>query len=109
MQDTDDFDRPSGCRPVHQEVTSATSVSRDVQRAQTRHDLIAGLRIRGVGTFGKFRDRLDQRVSINSRLSGTEIFGGPFQDIGKIELCGGAETNAPFLPGHETTIPLFGK
>ena len=100
VQDADDFDRRLGRYPVHEEVTSATSVSRNVERAQTRHDLISGLGAHDVGTFGKLADRLNERVAINSRLSGAEILGGPFEDIGKIELRGGAETNTPRLPGH---------
>ncbi len=109
VRDADDFDRPFGCYPIHQEVTSATSVSRDVERAEARHDLVSGLGARDVGTFDKFADRLNERVSINSRLSVAEILGGPFQDIRKIELCGSAETNTPFLLSHEATIQMFGK
>lgn len=109
VQDADDLDRPSGCYPIHQEVTSATSVPCDMERAKTRHDLVSDFGARDVGTFDKFADRLNERVSIDPCLSGTEILGGPFQNIRKIELCGGAETNTPFLPGHEATIRMSGK
>lgn len=64
---------------------------------------------RNVRTVRKFGDRLNERVPIDSRLSGAEILGGPFQDIRKIELCDSAETNTPFLLGHEATIPMLGK
>jgi hypothetical protein len=107
VQDADNFDRRFGCNSVHQEVTSATSVSSDVERVKTPHDLVSGPR--NVRTVRKFADRPNERVPIDSRLSGAEILGGPFQDIRKIELCGSAETNTPFLPGHEATIPMFGK
>ncbi|MGY4504818.1 hypothetical protein ACVWYH_008775 [Bradyrhizobium sp. GM24.11] len=109
VQNANNFDGRFGCNPVHQEVTSAPSVSRDVERAQTPHDLVAGPGSRNVRTVREFGDRLNERVPIDSRLSGAEILGGPFQDIRKIELCGSAETNTPFLLGHEVTIPMFGK
>jgi hypothetical protein len=109
VQDTDDFDRRLGCNPVHQEVTSATSVPCGVERVKTPHDLVSGAGPRNVRTVRKFADRPNERVPIDSGLSGPEILGGPFQDIRKIELCGSAETNAPFLLGHEATIPMFGK
>lgn len=109
VQDADNLDRRLGCNPVHQDVTSATSVSRDVERAKTPHDLVSAPGPRNVRTVRKFGDRLNERVPINSCLSGTEILGGPFQDIRKIELCGSAETNTPFLLGHEAAIPMFGK
>jgi hypothetical protein len=66
VQNTNDFDRSFGCYPVHQEVTSATSVSRDVERTETRHDLVSDLGARNVRTFDKFADRLNDRVPINS-------------------------------------------
>lgn len=109
VQDADNLDGRFGCNSVHQEVTSATSVSRDVERVKTPHDLVAGPRPRNVRTVRKFGDRLNERVPINSRLSGAEILSAPFQDVRKIELCGSAETDAPFLLGHATTIPMFGK
>lgn len=88
---------------------SATSVSRDVKRVKTPHDLVSAPGPRNVRTARKFGDRLNERVPIDSRLSGAEILGGPFQDIRKIELCGTAETNTPSLLGHEATIPMLGK
>jgi hypothetical protein len=109
VQDADDFDRPFFCYPVHQEVTSATTVSRDVERAETRHDLVSGLGPHNIGTFDKFADRLNERVPIDSGLSRAEILSGPFEDIRKIELCGSAETNAPSLLGHEASIWMFWK
>lgn len=109
VQDTDDLDRPFGCNLVHQEVTSATSMSCDVERAKAPHDLVAGPGPRNVRTVQKIGDRPNECVPIGSRLSRAEILSGPFQDIRKIELRGCAETNAPFLPGHGTTIPKFGK
>jgi hypothetical protein len=66
VQDADDFDLLFGCYPVHQEVASATSVSRDMQRAETWHDLVSGLGVCDVGTFHQFADRLNERVPVNS-------------------------------------------
>lgn len=109
VQDADNFDRRFGSNPVHQEVTSATSVSCDVERVKTLHDLVSGPGPRNVRTVHKFADRPNERVPTDSRLSVAEILGGPFQDIRKIELCGSAETNTPFLLRHEATIPMFGK
>jgi hypothetical protein len=109
VQDTDDFDRPFFCYPVHQEMTSTTSMSRNVKRAETRHDLVSGVRARDIGTFDKFADRLNERIPIDSGLSRAEILSGPFEDIRKIELCDSAETNAPSPLGHEAAIRMFWK
>ena len=86
--------------PVHQEVTSAPTVSRNVDRAKTWHDLISGFGARNIGTFGKFANRLNERILIDTRLSRAEIFSGPFDDIRKVEFCGSAEADAPFPLGH---------
>jgi hypothetical protein len=43
VQNAYELDRAACCYPVHQEVTSATTVSRNVERAKTRHDLVASL------------------------------------------------------------------
>lgn len=109
VQDADDFDRPFCCYPVYQEVTSTTPRSRNVKRAETRHDLVSGIGPRDSGTFDKFADRLNERIPIDSGLSRAEILSGPFDDIRKIELCESAETNAPSPLGHETSIRMFWK
>jgi len=90
VEDAYDLDRSLWCDSVHQEVTSATTVSRDVERAKTRHDLVSSFRARDIGAVGKFADRLDKRVSIGTRLPSAKILGCPFEDICKVEFCGGA-------------------
>ena len=100
MQDSYDFDRCFWRHPVHQEVTPKPTASCNVDRAKTRHNLISCLGARDVGTFGKFPDRLNQRILIDTRLSRAEIFSGPFDDIGKVEFCCSAEADTPFPLGH---------
>jgi hypothetical protein len=100
VQDSHDFDRCFWDHPVHQEVTSAPTVSCNVDRAKTQHDLISSFAARDIGTFGKFANRLNERLLIDTRLSRAEIFSGPFDDIRKVEFCGSAEADAPFPHGH---------
>jgi hypothetical protein len=40
VQDTPDFDDPTRRYPVQEKVTSAPTMSRDVQSAEARHDLV---------------------------------------------------------------------
>ncbi len=76
-------------------------MSRNVERAKTRHDLVSGPGAYGIGTVGKFANRLNERVAIDARLSRAEILSGPFQDVRKVDFCSSAETDAPTLPGHK--------
>jgi hypothetical protein len=109
MQDARDLDRPFCSNPVHQEVASATAVSRNMERAQARHDPISGARPRNIGTVGEFTDRLNECVPIDSGLPRAEIFSGPFEDICEIKLCGSANANAPFAFDHKAPILLLSK
>jgi hypothetical protein len=88
-------------------VTPTTTPSRKVERAKTCHDLVSGLGAYSVGTVGEFDNRLDERVPIDARLSRAKILSSPFKDIGKVDFCGTAETNAPSPLGHEGAIRLF--
>jgi hypothetical protein len=89
---------------IHQEVPPATTVPRNVECADAVHDLVSGLRPHRVGTTGKFPDRPNKGVPIGQGLPCTEILGGPFQNIGEIELCGSAQANAPSALDHEVPI-----
>jgi hypothetical protein len=95
-----DFDRCFWRHPVHQEVTSAPTVPRNVDRAKTWHDLISSFGARNIGTFCKFANRLNERVLIDTRLSRAKILSGPFDNIRKVEFCGSAEADAPSPLGH---------
>lgn len=109
VEDAYNLDRSLWCAPVHQEVTSATTVSRNVERAKTRHDLVASFRARKIGTVGKFGDCPDKGVSIGTRLPRAKILGGPFEDVRKVEFCGGTQADAPSRFGHAGVIRLFWK
>jgi hypothetical protein len=100
MQDSYDFDRCFWGHPVHQEVTSTPTVSCNVDRAKAHHDLISCLVASDIGTFGKFPNRVNERLLIDTRLSRAEIFSAPFDDIRKVEFCCSAEADAPFPLGH---------
>jgi hypothetical protein len=100
VQDSYDFDRCFWNHPVHHEVTSAPTVSRNVDRAKTWHDLISSLGARNIGTRGKFANRLNERILIDTRLSRAKVLSGPFNNIRKVEFCGSAEADAPSPLGH---------
>jgi len=86
-------------------VPSATIMSRNVQCAQSPHDLVPGFGPGDVGAVGEFADRLNKCVPIESGLPCAEILGRPFKDICEIKLCCRTKANAPFPLGHEA---LFG-
>jgi hypothetical protein len=109
VQDAPDFDDPSWSCPVQKEVTSATTVSRNMERAETLHDLVSGLGPSNVRTVAEFADRLHERVPVESGLAGAEILRGPFEDICEINLCRSAEANAPFPLEHEAPTWPFWK
>lgn len=57
VEDAHDIDRASWGDAVHQEVPSTPTVSRNVQRAKTRHDLVSGFGAHNIGTAGEFANR----------------------------------------------------
>jgi hypothetical protein len=98
---TYDFDRAIRRDPVHQEMASLTAAPRNVERAKARHDLVSGPGARYIWTAGKLANRLNKGVPIGARLARAKILGAPFEDVGKVDFCGSAETNAPSSLGHE--------
>ena len=107
MESAYDFDRALWSCPVHQEMPSATTVSRNMERAKARQDLISGFGARDIGPVSQFGDRLNERVAVDTRLSHAKILRGPFEDVGEVEFCGSAETDAPCPLGHESSIRRF--
>jgi hypothetical protein len=105
VQDSYDFDRCFRGHPVHQEVASAPTMSCNVDRAKTWHDLISSLGACNIRTFGKFSNRLNERLLIDTRLLRAKILSGPFDDIRKVEFRDGTEANTPFPLGHWGTYP----
>jgi len=67
MENAYDFDRALWSCPVHQEVPSVTTVSRDMERAKARHDLISGFGARDIGPVSQFADRMNERVPVDTR------------------------------------------
>jgi hypothetical protein len=106
VEDAYDFDRAVWRYPVHQEVASTTTVPRNMERPKTRYDLVSRLGTREIWTVGKFADCLNDGVPVDTRLSRAKILSGPFEDIRKVEFCGGAEPDVPFPLDHEGS--LFG-
>lgn len=100
VQDAYDFDRALRRCTVHHEVTSTTTVPRDVERSKTGQDLVTGLRARNIGTLGKLANGLNERVAIDARLPRAKILSGPFDYVREVEFGGGAETDAPSPLGH---------
>ena len=109
MQDAHNFDSAARRGTVHQEMASATAAPHNVKRAKTRRDLVPGPGARNVGTLGKLTNRLNKGVPIDVRLSCAIILGGPFEDVGKVEFRGSAQTNAPSPIGHDGSIWWFGR
>jgi hypothetical protein len=106
VEDAYYFDRASWGDSVHQEVASTTTVSRNMQRAKTRHDLVPGPGSYNIGAVSEFANRLNEHVPIGTRLSRAKIFRGPIQNIRKVEFSGGAETDTSSPLGHKGAIPL---
>jgi hypothetical protein len=90
-------------------MASATAAPRNVERAKACHDLVPGHGARNIGTVGKLANRLNKGVPIDARLSRAKILGGPFEDVGKVDFRGSAETNAPSPLDHDGSIRPFGK
>ena len=109
VQDAHDFDRALRRRAVHQDVTSATTAARDVQRTETGQNLVSGPRACKVRTIGKLANRPDERIAVDARLPRAEFLRGPFDDVREVELSGSAETDAPSLLGHAGFIRRFWK
>jgi len=109
MQDARDLNGPFCGNPIHQQVATATTMSRNMERAQPPQNLVSGPRPRNVGTIGEFTDGPNDRVSIGVGLARAEVLSGPFENIRQVELCGSAEANAPFGLGHDILILLFWK
>ena len=107
VEDTHDFDRAVWRNSVHQEMASAATSSRNVERTKARHDLVPDLVACGIGPASEFANRAKERVPIDARLSRAKILCGPFEDVGKVDFCGSAEANAPSPPGHKGSIRLF--
>jgi hypothetical protein len=108
VQDAPDFDDPSRSHPVQEKVTSATTMSSNVECAEAPHDLVSGLGSSDIGTAGKFADRLNKRVAIETGLPRAKILSRPFENICEIQLCRSAEPNAPFLLGHDALLSCAG-
>jgi hypothetical protein len=70
VQASPDFDDSSGSYPVQQKVTSATTVSRDVERAKTPHDLVPGFGPTNLGDRWRVRQSRE-RASPDS--AGTDL------------------------------------
>ena len=108
VKDAHDFDRALWRCAVHDEVASAPTVSCNVERTDTRQDIVPDFGARNVRAIGEFANRSNQYVTINPRLSQPKILGGPFQNIGEIDFCGGAEADTPLLPGHTDLFVVSG-
>ena len=63
---TYDFDRAVWRYSVHQEVSSTTTLPRNVERLKTRYDLVSSLGARDIGTLGKVADRLNDGVAVEA-------------------------------------------
>lgn len=103
VQDAAYFDDPPVDNPIEKEVAPAPPMTRKVECADARHDLVTRLRPRRVGTARELPDRTDERVSVDPCLARAKILRCPFQDICEIELGDSGETNAPFRPGHRAS------
>jgi hypothetical protein len=90
-------------------MASSTAAPRNVERAKAYHDLVPSHGARDIGTVGKLTNRLNKGVPIDARLSRAKILRGPFEDVGKVDFRGSAETNAPSPLDHDGSIRRFGR
>jgi len=95
VKDADDLDEAIRPCAVHEEVTPTPAMPRNVERAKTGDDLVAGVRAWNIGTVGKLADRLNERVPIRARLSDAKILGGPSEDVREVEFGLRAEADTP--------------
>jgi hypothetical protein len=100
MQDARDFDRPVRDNAIHEKMASAPTMSRNMDSAQSVQNLASRSRPCNVRPLGKLTDRLNDCVPIDVGLPGTEVLGGPLENICEVELCDSAKANAPFALGH---------
>ena len=94
VKDADDLDEPIRPCAIHEQVTPTPAMPRDVERAKTGDDLVAGLRAWNIGTVGKLADRLSD-APIRARLSDAKILGDPSEDVREIEFGLRAEADTP--------------
>jgi hypothetical protein len=45
----------------------------------------------------------------NVEAVSADLVDGPFQDVGKVDFCNSAETNAPCPLGHDGSVQWFGR
>lgn len=107
VEDAYDFDRVVRRSPIHEEMASSMTASHDMERAKTRHDLVADLGAWNIGAAGKFANRLKERIPIDARLPRTKILGSPSQDVRKVEFGSSTKSDAPSLLGHNGSTRLF--
>ena len=66
VQDAHDFDHAFWRYAIHQEVTSATTVSHNVEATKTWYDVVSSFGAGGIGTVGKLTHCLNERLSIDT-------------------------------------------
>jgi hypothetical protein len=98
MQDTADLDDLRIADAIEQKVPAGSTTSRDMERADSRHDVMPNARTGDIRAIREFSHRQEQRLSINMGLTRPKIGGCPLQDICEVELRDGAETNTPRIP-----------
>src|SRR5262249_34828146 len=99
VQDAADLDTPCD-NTIYEQVTSPPTAPGNMERTQTRHDLVARFRSSHIGAMRKFADRTQERGAIHSGLARPKVIGRPSENVREIEFSDSAETNAPSWPDH---------
>lgn len=81
-------------------MAAAAAMSGNVERAKSNQNLVPGAGGDNIGTTGKLPNRRNQCIAVDLRLPSAETFGGPFEEVGKVELRDCTETDPPFRLGH---------
>ena len=104
VQNSADFNDPTFSGAIEENVTAASAVSCDVERAEAWHDLVAISRSGYIGALRQLAYRLDQRIAIHRGLPRAEILCCPLEDVCKIHFSNSAEANAPSPGNHEMSF-----
>lgn len=100
MKNSNDLDDAALRCPIEQEMAAPTAMSGNVERAKSDQNLVTSAGGDNIGATGKLPNRRNQCIAVDARLPSAKILGGPFEDVGEVELRDDTETDPPFRLGH---------
>jgi len=95
VQNANDLNHLPGCRAIHDEMPSAPTFARDMQRPKIGENFVTGDAAKHIGASFERRERFGKRDSVNLKLAVAEFVLGVFQDAGEILFSLITEANPP--------------